>query len=103
MLQRLICESMHAEVNRAWWRWGAFGARPLACIFPNPVELNARDDAGGEGGFGMRPLSHVPNSSPLQTRFKESTLMSQSCDLFYEGPRKRYPCALGLYEFISNL
>jgi hypothetical protein len=52
MLQRLICESMHAEVNRARWRWGAFGARPLACIFPNLVELNARDDAGG-GGRGL--------------------------------------------------
>jgi hypothetical protein len=44
---------MHAEVNRALWRWGAFGLR-----LPNPAELNVHDDAGG-GGFGVRPSTHI--------------------------------------------
>jgi hypothetical protein len=40
---------MYAEVNHArWcWGWGGFGARHSSYIFPNPVEPNARDDAGG--------------------------------------------------------
>jgi hypothetical protein len=45
---------------------------PSACIFPNPAELNERDDAGG-GGFGAGPLAYIPNSSPSQ-------------HLFYKGP-----------------
>jgi hypothetical protein len=50
------------------------------------------------GAFGVRPPACVPNSIPSQARFKESTLMSRSCDLFCEGPRKRHPHALGLDE-----
>jgi hypothetical protein len=46
-------------------------------------------------GFDTRPPAYVPNSSPSQARFKESTPMSQSYDLFYGGPRKRHPCTLG--------
>jgi hypothetical protein len=46
------------------------------------------------------PLAGVPNSSPLQARFKESTPMSGSCDLFYEGPQKCHPHALVLDELI---
>jgi hypothetical protein len=71
---------------------------PSAYVFPNPVELNARDDA--RGGFGVRPLARIPNSSSSPARFKESIPMSQSCDLFYEGPRKHHPHALGLDELI---
>jgi hypothetical protein len=29
----------------------------------------------GGGGFGVRPPAHIPNSSPSQARFEESTLM----------------------------
>jgi hypothetical protein len=47
------------------------------------------------GAFGAMPPACIPNSSLLQTRFKKSTPMSRSCDLFYEGPRKRHPHALG--------
>jgi hypothetical protein len=56
----------------------------------------------GGGGFGVRPLTRVPNSSPSQVRFKESTPMSRSCDLFFKGPRKRHPRALGLDELILS-
>jgi hypothetical protein len=38
------------------------------------------------GAFGAVPLACIPNSSLSQARFKKSTLMSRSCDLFYEGP-----------------
>jgi hypothetical protein len=44
------------------------------------------------------PLARVPNSSPSQVRFKELIPMSRSCDLFYEGPHKHHPHALGLDE-----
>jgi hypothetical protein len=54
------------------------------------------------GAFGMRPLTRVPNSSPSQARFKKSTPMSQSCNLFYGGLRKRHPRALG-FDFDLNL
>jgi hypothetical protein len=40
----------------------------------------------GRGVFGARPSACVPNSSPSQVQFKESTPMSPSCDLFYESP-----------------
>jgi hypothetical protein len=43
----------------------------------------------------VRPLAHVPNSSPLQMMFKKSTLMSRSCDLFYGVPREHHPHVLG--------
>jgi hypothetical protein len=33
------------------------------------------------GVFGVMPLACILNSSPLQARFKELTLMSRSCDL----------------------
>jgi hypothetical protein len=49
---------MHAEVNRALWRWGAFGLR-----LPNPAELNVHDDAGG-GGLWCKAFDSHPNSSP---------------------------------------
>jgi hypothetical protein len=38
------------------------------------------------GAFGVVALTCIPNSSPSQVRFKKSTPMSQSYDLFYEGP-----------------
>jgi hypothetical protein len=47
------------------------------------------------GAFGAMPPACIPNNSPSQARFKESTPMSQSCDLFYKGPRKRHSRALG--------
>jgi hypothetical protein len=66
---------------------GAFIVRPSTCIFSKPVELSAHDDAKRGGGvFGARPSACVPNSSPSQVQFKESTPMSPSYDLFYEVP-----------------
>jgi hypothetical protein len=50
----------------------------------------------------MRPLARISNSSPSQARFKESSLMSQSCDLFSKGPRKRHPRTLALDELILS-
>jgi hypothetical protein len=56
----------------------------------------------GGGAFGVRPLTRIPNSSPSQARFKESTPISRSCDLFSEGPRKCHPRTLGLNELILS-
>jgi hypothetical protein len=43
---------------------------PSACVFPNPAELNARDDAGGGGAFGARPLARIPNIDIRENLFK---------------------------------
>jgi hypothetical protein len=59
------------------------------------------DDA--EGAFGARPSACISNSSPSQVRYKESTPMSQSCNLFSEGSRKRHPRTLGFDDLIHNL
>jgi hypothetical protein len=77
-----------------------FQLTAFSLVLSNPTELNARGDAEGGGGFSARHPAHVPNSSPSHVRFKESTPISQSCDLFSEGPRKRHPHALGLDELI---
>jgi hypothetical protein len=53
--------------------------------------------------FDARPLTCIPNSSPSKTRFKKSTPMSQSYDLFHEGPRKCHPRALGFDDVIHDL
>jgi hypothetical protein len=55
------------------------------------------------GAFGMRPLACIPNSSPSQARFKESTPMSRSFDLFYEGPQKCHSHTLGFDDVIHDL
>jgi hypothetical protein len=53
---------------------GPSAAHLLACFFSNPMQLNACNDTGGGGrGFSTRPQACVPNNSPLQARFKEST------------------------------
>jgi hypothetical protein len=47
------------------------------------------------GAFGAMLAACIPNSTSSQVRFKKSTPMSRSYNLFYEGPRKRHPHALG--------
>jgi hypothetical protein len=69
----------------------------LRGVFSNPVKLNACNDAEGLRHEASGPFL---NSSPSQMRFNESTLISRSCDLLYEGPRKRYPRALRLDELV---
>jgi hypothetical protein len=48
------------------------------------------------GAFGAMPPACIPNSSLSQARFKESTPMSRSYDLFYEGPPKASPSRIGV-------
>jgi hypothetical protein len=52
------------------------------------------------GAFSDMPLACIPNSSPSQARFKESTLMSRSYDLLCEDPQKCHARALVLDELI---
>jgi hypothetical protein len=82
-MRRLLRESMHAGIIVPDGAEGAFGAGPPAFVPSSSVKLNVHDDA--KGAFGARPLACIPNSSPSQARFKESTPMSRSYDLFYEG------------------
>jgi hypothetical protein len=74
---------MHAEATAPDGAEGVFDVRPPAYNPMSCVKLVIRD--GAEGAFGAKPLACIPNSSPSQARFKESTLMCQPCDLFHEG------------------
>jgi hypothetical protein len=65
--------------------------------------IRAKVDAHGDAGaFGAISPTCIPNNIPSHVRFKESTTMSRSCDLFFEGPRKRHPCAL-VFDYDLNL
>jgi hypothetical protein len=52
---------------------------PSACIFPNPAELNERDDAGGGGALvrGLWPTSPIvaPHST-YSTKVPESITLT---------------------------
>jgi hypothetical protein len=98
-MRRSIRELMYAEVNCSRWRQVAFSSQlSTSCYQIQRNSMHVVMPRGG--GFGARHPAHVPNSSPSHVRFKESTPISQSCDLFSEGPRKRHPHALGLDELI---
>jgi hypothetical protein len=58
---------------------------------------------GRQGAFGAGPPAYISNSSPSQVRFNESTPMSQSYDLLYEGSQKCHPHALGFDDLICSL
>jgi hypothetical protein len=57
---------------------------------------------GAEGAFDVGPPTCIPNSSPSQARFNESTPMCGSNDLFCEGSRKRHPRTLGFDDLICD-
>jgi hypothetical protein len=62
---------------------GAFSVGLPACTPLVLVGLSVHD--GAKGAFNAGLPARILNSSPSQTRFKESTPMRSSCDLFYEG------------------
>jgi hypothetical protein len=89
--QGLVHELVNAKLIVVNDVGGANDANLDACISLIRVKVDAHGDVGA---FSAMPLACIPNSSPSQVRFKESTPMSRSYDLFYEGRRKRHPRAL---------
>jgi hypothetical protein len=66
---------MYAEASSRNGAEGVLDVGSPACAPLISVKLDARDGAEG-GGFDVRPLACILNSSSSQTRFKESISMS---------------------------